>query len=192
MEVELKWVTDNAVAIIEYAARMCYDSHDKVREGSAAKLVRACINKGHYSIIEHASASFVIEGISRACLAQLTRHRMFSYCVRSQRYCLEDGYNYVVPDSIAEDGAALSIYERGIHNTKETYEALIARGVPREDARYVLPNAWETELVMTGNFRMWMEFIPKREHRAAQDEIRELAGRVHEQLARRFPEVFGQ
>lgn len=187
MKAKLLWVTPNPLQAIEYAARTCYDSHDKTKEGSAAKLIKACLNKGHNSIIEHASASFKVEGVSRALLAQLSRHRFISLSVRSQRYCGEDGFDYVVPDTL---GSTQSEYHYLMNCIEACYKELVASGVPKEDARMILPNACHTEFVMTANFRTWYEFLPKRLDRAAQWEIRELAEQVKALLSKCCPEVF--
>jgi len=187
LEVTLLWSTPNPTQAIEYAARLCYDSHDKIKEGSAAKLVRACINKGHYSITEHASASFLVRGVSRSLLAQITRHRQLSFCVRSQRYCKEDGFNFV-PASFTDEQH--EVFLNSMAWAQEHYNKLIDMGAKAEDARAVLPNACSTEFVVTANFRAWYEFLQKRCDRAAQKEIRDLANKINDKLVAISPEVF--
>lgn len=188
MEVSLRWITPNAVEEIEYAARECYDSHDKVKEGSAAKLVRGCMNKGHYSITEHASASFHVTGVSRALLAQITRHRQLSFCVRSQRYCKENSFEYVMP-SFVSDTADLT-FVMAMRDAEKHYHDLLKMGMKPEDARGVLPNACHTSFVVTANFRAWYEFLQKRTDRAAQSEIRDLAHLIKKELVSHCPEIF--
>ncbi|MDX8383982.1 MAG: FAD-dependent thymidylate synthase, partial [Ghiorsea sp.] len=160
MKAKLLWVTPNATEMIEYSARTCYDSRGKAKEGSAAKLVKACMNKGHYSITEHASASFHIEGVSRSLLAQITRHRQLSFCVRSQRYCKEDGFeaiNPMPPEDSANTAHANVIFSRAMEDAQIHYKELLKSGIKAEDARAVLPNACATEMVVTANFRAWYE-----------------------------------
>jgi len=190
MKVELRWITPNALEHIEWDARLCYDSHDKIKEGSAAKLVRACVNKGHHSITEHASASFYVSGVTRALLAQLTRHRHLSFCVRSQRYCKENPFTYTIPDSLTSD--AKNAFIAAMHSAQTTYNNLISIGVKPEDARGVLPNACHTEFVVTANFRAWAELMPKRTDRAAQGEIQKLANMIQDVLQKECPAVFGE
>ena len=187
MEVKLLWTSPEPSKAIEYAARLCYDSHDKIKEGSAAKLVRACINKGHYSITEHSAASFHVSGVSRSLLAQITRHRQLSFCVRSQRYCKEDGSTFV-PAKF--DDEQMVEFEAAMDNAQQHYDTLISMGAKAEDARAVLPNACATEFVVTANFRAWYEFLQKRQDRAAQKEIRDLADMIHSKLVKISPDVF--
>jgi len=188
MKVKRLWVTENPTQAIEYAARLCYDSHDKMKEGSAEKLVRACMNKGHYSITEHASASFHVSGVSRAFLAQISRHRHLSFCVRSQRYCKEGGFNYVEPSM---DVHQHGIFTNAMLSVEHAYNLLLKSGMKAEDARGVLPNACHTEMVVTANFRAWYEFLSKRTDRAAQSEIRDVALLIQSDLQTVCPAIFG-
>ncbi|MDX8382506.1 MAG: FAD-dependent thymidylate synthase, partial [Ghiorsea sp.] len=179
----------------EYSARTCYDSRGKAKEGSAAKLVKACMNKGHYSITEHASASFHIEGVSRSLLAQITRHRQLSFCVRSQRYCKEGDFKFVTPPIPSRAGKSREqedLFNDAMTNARFVYEALLYSGMKAEDARAVLPNACATEMVVTANFRAWYEFLSKRTDRAAQSEIRELAMLLQGMLQKECPAIFGE
>ena len=138
MEAELVAHTPDPAWVIEQAASVCYDSIP-TRE---CKLVMQCYRSGHHSVLEHASFTFKISGISRACSHQLVRHRMASYSQRSQRYCGEDGFGYVTPPSIE-----LSSYHDSIENALDEYVHLKnSMGRPAEDARYVLPNACHYDL----------------------------------------------
>jgi len=188
MEVKLLSITGGALDNIEFAARKCYDSQDKKKEGSAGKLIRACINKAHYSIIEHASASFEVTGVSRALLAQLTRHRLLSFSVRSQRYVKESEPNFVMPEGYNDK--LQEIFESAMFDAWENYNDLISMGMHKEDARGVLPNACATELVITGNFRVWYDVLSVRLDRHAQKEIRGLANKIADILIEECPEVF--
>ncbi len=157
----------------------------------ADRLFRHIVRSGHSSTLEHISFTFAIEGVSRALLAQLTRHRAgFSFSVQSQRYVRmgsDDkigGFDYVVPDTVAKDSGEGSdddyvrqsvMYDFILH-AQETYDRLRALGVPAEDARSVLPNAAATNLVMTANLTALLSFYSKRRSgKGAQKEITELA-----------------
>ena len=143
MEVELVAHTPDPAWVVEQAASVCYDS-TPTRE---CKLVMQCYRSGHHSVLEHASFTFKISGISRACSHQLVRRRMASYSQRSQRYCDEDGFGYVTPPSIE-----LSSYHDSIENALDEYVHLKnSMGRPAEDARYVLPNACVTAIYVTMN-----------------------------------------
>jgi thymidylate synthase (FAD) len=169
----------------------------------ADRLFRHIVNSGHTSTLEHISFTFAIEGVSRALLAQLTRHRVgFSYSVQSQRYVRfgsddkTGGFDYVVPQSVDDekicvvgddyDLTANDIFAEFMKQAQETYDLLRKAGVPPEDARMVLPNAAATNLVMTANLRALLDFYSKRRKgRGAQWEIAELA----EQLRKAVVEV---
>jgi len=188
MNVELIYLSENAALQCESAARMCYDSASKTCEGSAKKLLGAVVNKGHLSVLEFGYATFKVEGVSRALLAQITRHRHLSFNVRSQRYVREDTPQYVVPPALK--GRALRDYCEHMEKTWEVYSSLLAAGVRPEDARFVLPNACYTQFHVSGNLRAWKEWLPIRTDRAAQWEIRELAVTIESLLKKEVPEVF--
>jgi len=160
----------------------------------ADRLFRHIVNSGHTSTLEHLSFTFAIEGVSRALLAQLTRHRVgFSYSVQSQRYCRfgsndkTGGFDYVMPPSIKKsekiiglfgdpETTARDLYEEVMRDLQAAYDMLREAGIPPEDARMILPNAATTNLVMTANLRALLDFYSKRRKgRGAQWEIAELA-----------------
>jgi thymidylate synthase (FAD) len=149
----------------------------------ADRLFRHIVGSGHSSTLEHISFTFAIEGISRALLAQLTRHRVgFSFSVQSQRYVRlgssdrSGGMDYVVPHSIEPHSDAYSEYYQAMNRAQLTYDSLRKAGVPAEDARAVLPNAAATNLVMTANLTALLSFYSKRRKgRGAQAEICEMA-----------------
>lgn len=149
------------------------------------------IEKGHLSPIEHPSATFRISGISRACSHQLVRHRLASYSQRSQRYCTEDNWQAVMPDSMkGKHSGILFLYHMEL--SRLLYTSLTEEhGVPDEDARFVLPNATPTELIMSANFRQWRHVIEVRHTEHAQWEIRRVARRVLIALYGIAPHVFG-
>ena len=174
--------------IIEFAGRLCYGSKKADTPEDMGRFICTRIKQGHESIIEHASATFYIEGISRVCLSQLTRHRLASYSVRSQRYCntAEDGMVFPLSTRLSEkDMTMLQKKFAGMYNT-----LVNDFKIPKEDARYLLPMGWKTSLVMTANFREWRHFIRMRCDKAAQWEIRELALEILKQLYYIAPSVF--
>lgn len=175
---------------IANAARICYDSPHKDIEGER-KFIKALIKSGHTATIEHSSATFEISGVSRSLTHQLVRHRLFSFCQRSQRYCKEDGFGFVVPDSIANDKNALEEYNNTMNTIRDSYSKLISMGIKAEDCRYVLPNACETTIVVSGNFREWRNFLDLRCEEHAQKEIRDLAHIILDKLYEIAPSVFG-
>lgn len=138
----------------------------------------ACYDSGHHSVLEHVSFTFHVEGVSRALLAQLSRHRLISLSVRSQRYCIEDNSNWVVPASIAENSDALDLYDSLKQIVMTGYSALRNFGIPAEDARMVLPNALETTLNITLNLRSLIHIANERLCNRAQHEIHRMVGEM--------------
>ncbi len=173
--------------LLEHAGRVCYRSESR---GDPAKFLRARIREGHESLIEHASATFEISGISRACSHQLVRHRIASYSQESQRYVDMSDPALVIPDAIAEDPHARAVWDGFVENVKSAYQELRESGVLKEDARFVLPNAAETRIIVTMNFRELLHFFRLRITPEAQWEIRRLALKMLELLAPHAPAVF--
>ena len=170
MKVKLTRVTENPVDAIEEAASNCYDS-----ELTGGKIMNACYKSGHHSVLEFADFTFHIEGVSRALLAQLTRHRHCSFAVRSQRYCNENGFGYVIPHSIKNKGnVVLTNYIDMMDQIQEWYNYLQEEGIPNEDARYVLPNACDTILEIKLNGRELVHLMNERLCTRAQWEVREM------------------
>ncbi len=170
MKVTLTRVTEDPILAIEEAASNCYDSEPSAN----GRIMRACYNSGHHSVLEFADFTFHIEGVSRALLAQLTRHRLASFTVRSQRYCAEDNFKYVIPESIIVNNE-LEEYKYFLNKCQLVYNHLVESGVPAEDARMVLPNACETVIEIKMNGRELIHFMNERLCTRAQWEIRELA-----------------
>ncbi len=181
MLVQLLTHTPKPEQVVAAAARLCYsDSSIEQLLGQApeqaAKLLQKILALGHFSVLEHASFTFGIEGISRACSHQLVRHRIASFSQQSQRYVSHDQpFEAVLPDSINEQPALLKRFDAHMQITHELYRDLLAAGVPAEDARFVLPNAAATKLVMTMNARELHHFFVLRCCRRAQWEIRAMA-----------------
>lgn len=174
MHVKLISHTSDALATIEEAASVCYDS----TPSKSGRIMKECYISGHLSVLEHASFTFKIEGISRACLAQLTRHRLASMTVRSQRYCLEDNSELVMPPSVEANADARDVFTSYDVIADGAYRSLLALGIKPEDARSVLPNAMPTTLVFTVNLRELIHIMNERLCFRAQTEIRELAGKM--------------
>lgn len=192
MEVRLIAVTnyadgDTPEALLEHAGRICYRS---TRTGDAGKFLQNRIREGHESIIEHASATFEIGGISRACSHQVVRHRLASYSQESQRYVSMAAPEFVVPPDIAANPRAMEVWQGVIDEIGDAYRELRELGIRKEDARFLLPNAAATRIVMSANFREYRHFIKLRSDPAAQWEIRELANRFLDALYEVAPAVF--
>lgn len=156
-------------------------------KGDPIKALKGAMASGHESVCEHASFTFLVEGVSRVLLAQLTRHRLASFSVQSQRYAGLSGNEVVLPDSILEeDDVADAIVETMI----EYYYELVKRGVPQEDARFVLPQGVSTKLMMTMNARELRHFFSLRCCNRAQWEIREMADEMLRQCREAAPVLF--
>ncbi len=184
-------ITPNAEKLIEEAGRTCYLSLDRIADGTEKSFIRNCIKRGHHSILEHASASFRITGASRAFTHQLVRHRLASFSQQSQRYVDEAGFNYVIPDSVLADGEAAVIFRDFMARAEETYRILRDRGIRKEDARFVLPNASESQIVFSANFRELRTVFNLRLDRNAQWEIRRVCVEMLKALRKEAPSVFG-
>ncbi len=188
MDVELVAVTPNPEAVIEFAARTCYMSQDRATDESAGRLLPKLLTSGHESPFEHASATFRIRGCSRAMTHQLVRHRLLAVSQKSQRYVSEKGFEYVVPPSIPEEYRA--DYDSDMETIRRMYEKWKARKIRNEDARFVLPNACSTEIVITGNFREFRHIFRVRCSPHAQWEIREACLVMLDRLLAVAPAVF--
>lgn len=159
----------NPMDVVEQCASVCYDSEPDLIDH---KIAKGCAKAGHMSVYEHAYFTFHVQEISRACLAQLTRHRHFSFSVRSQRYCNESNAGAVVPDNLSDEQR--EILMQTYSEEFDKYQVLSAAGVKKEDARMVLPNGCETELYVSMNARALIEASHLRLCSRAQEEIRAL------------------
>jgi len=191
MKVELLSITQNAEKLIENAGRTAYLSFRKQKEGSEKEFLRMLIKSGHFSVLEHAHATFRVTGGSRAFTHQLVRHRLCSYTQQSQRYVDESSFRYIEPDSIRSNKEAHNLFLRFVENSKDVYTKLQELGVQNEDARFVLPNAIEGQIVITANFREWRHIIELRGSPEAQWEIRSMAIEVLRLLKNHAPTAFG-
>ena len=177
--------TEDPVAAVALGARLCYspesiaDLERSLAPAKAAALIRRIVAQGHLSVLEHAVFTFGVEGISRAASHQLVRHRVASYSQQSQRYvAAEEGFEHVCPPSVAARPAAARLFARTMRDLGRRYRELRAAGVPAEDARFVLPNAAATRIIVTMNARELRHFFLVRCCLRAQWEIRELAERM--------------
>lgn len=206
---DVPWTTDGpgGSALVEFAGRACYQSWSKPNPRTATNsgYIKHIIDVGHFSVLEHASVSFYITGISRSCTHELIRHRHFSYSQLSQRYVPETESQIVVPPGMEDDPELREILLAAADASRATYTELLAkleakfadqpnavlrRKQARQAARAVLPNATETRIVVTGNYRAWRHFIAMRASEHADVEIRRLAIACLRQLADVAPAVF--
>ena len=187
------------------AGRLCYapvsaaDLNAAMSPEAVAKLVRILVRSGHHSALEHASFSFAVDGVSRACTHQLVRHRVASYNQQSQRYVnFSAADSFVVPPSIAANPEAEQIFLKAMEQARTAYEELVERGLAagrskesvQEDARFVLPNAAETKIVVSMNARELRHFFHVRCCNRAQWEIRALAWEMRGLLRQVSPLLF--
>jgi thymidylate synthase (FAD) len=195
------------------AAKLCYSHSDvknlkkKITKKDQAEFIQKLINIGHVSPMEHASFTFAIEGISRACSHQLVRHRLASYSQQSQRYVSMksrgDGgkeviFDYIIPPSISEDRELRRVYKEFMHHAQDVYDLLVdglnKRGLKGEaanqDARFALPNACETKIMVTMNARELMHFFSQRCCNRAQWEIHAMADEMLKLVRRVSPSIF--
>lgn len=193
METKLKVMlishTPDPEKVIGSAARLCYSAVDvghlisRTSKEDQAPFLEKLTAVGHLSPTEHASFTFAVEGISRACSHQLVRHRLASYSQQSQRYVSETQFDYIMPPSIHEDSDLRALFEEAMERLQRSYrilaERLTSKGyseeTAREDARFVLPNAVETKIMITMNARELVHFFSQRLCNRAQWEIRALA-----------------
>ena len=203
--------------LVEFAGRACYQSFHKPNPKTARNkdyIARTLHGQKHWSIAEHASATFYLTGVSRALLAEITRHRHLSFSVRSQRFVSEEDASIVIPPA-AKKSEAEVVYDyeefhddlkgslpkalgwwawEAVWNYEDLVSALTGEGLPRkqarEAARAVLPNMIETKIVVTGNMRAWHEVIARRTAPDADAEFQQVAGMIRDELQKLAPEVF--
>lgn len=196
--VELIRQTMESESVVALAAKLCYAGGDldsllgKIAVNDQRSFLRKIREMGHESVLEHVSFSFLVEGVSRALLAQLTRHRIASFSVQSQRYVsYNKGFGYVVPPAVRALGdEAVAEYDAQMAQMQTWYDGWQQKLHANEDARFVLPNACETRLLVTMNARELRHFFELRMCERAQWEIRELAGRMFELCYSAAPELF--
>lgn len=200
MEKLTGWTTDadGGQAIAEAAGRLCFKSWRKPRPETAtnAGYLANILRQRHESVVEHATATFYVTGVSRSLLTELTRHRFLSFSVVSQRYVDESDAAMVLPPAATEESRGT--FEWAAEAGKGWYRELVdqfteagmTRKQAREAARAVLPNMVETQFVVTGNLRCWRDVLRRRWHVAADAEIRRFAGLILAELRTLAPNVF--
>ncbi|MFI9817196.1 FAD-dependent thymidylate synthase [Saccharothrix variisporea] len=206
---DVPWSTDadGGEALAEFAGRACYQSWTKPNPATAtnAGYIKHIIEVGHLSVLEHGSVSFYFTGLSRSLTHELIRHRHFSYSQLSQRYVPERNAAMVEPDVIAADPELHELFLKATQASVDAYtellkglekkfsdvpSATLRRKQARQAARAVLPNATETRIVVTGNYRAWRHFIAMRATEHADVEIRALAVECLRQLQKAAANVF--
>jgi thymidylate synthase (FAD) len=192
--------------VVAIAAKLCYSASgvdelkQKIEARDQAAFVEKLASIGHLSPIEHVSFTFGIEGISRACSHQLVRHRVASYSQQSQRYVKEEQFDYVIPPSIKQDPALVSEFKRCMDEAQTNYTRVLKRleelglkgEAGQQDARYLLPNAAETKIVVSMNARELLHFFQVRTCNRAQWEIREMAERMLALVKNAAPTIFAK
>jgi len=197
VKINLLKYTEKPETMVAVAARLCYspvgvsELLDELGEKEVNKLVRFVIKSGHLSTTEHICFTFAIEGVSRALTHQLVRHRVASYNQQSQRYVsFRDNFEYIVPPEIEKNNDIRKKYDSLIREIHDMYKELLDSGIEAEDARYLLPNAAETKIIVTMNGRELLHFFTVRCCNRAQWEIRKMAIDMLKQVKKIAPIVF--
>lgn len=193
----------DAELLIEFAGRNCYQSWHNPAGRTNAEYIENILKQGHGSVLEHASATFYITGVSRSLTHELIRHRHLSFSELSQRFVNVEDAEFVKPPlfqkaidmglggwSISWENAVRAEYVLDVSQLQEWFPEASRKQI-REAARCSLPNCTETKIVVTGNFRAWRQFIEARGGEHVDAEIRQLACEIARQLSDRFPAVFG-
>ena len=187
IEVKLLAVTPDAERLIETAGRLCWDTQDKT--GTVPDRIQKWLDVGHESMIEHACATFYIRA-SRVLTHELVRHRLASYSQRSQRYVKETESKYIEPPPIKDNDSAHKQFDKVMTTCWRAYGDLLAQGIKAEIARYVLPNACETRIICTWNFREIRHIIKLRTSKRALPEFRAVAEEIRKIAKETAPQVF--
>ncbi len=197
MDVTLLYHTPDPERAVATAARLCYapvggrELMESLTDEKIRKVLTTIMASGHFSTLEHASYTFSVEGVSRALTHQLVRHRLASFNQQSQRYVkFKEEPPVVRPASVDATPEAAAAFDDAMEACWQAYDKLVQAGVPAEDARFVLPNACETKIVVTMNIRELMHFFSNRCCNRAQWEIRELAWKMLELVRPTAPFIF--
>lgn len=209
LSVKLVRYTPAPEEVVAMGGKLCYSASDLdkleagIQEKEQGSFIKRLMELGHLSMFEHAAFTFAVEGVSRSLLAQITRHRIASFSVQSQRYVSEhsqkskDGvFEYIIPPRIEALGEEYAeIFRRQMAKIQEWYDFWLEKlgeneESAREDARFVLPNAAETKILLTMNARELLHFFSLRCCNRAQWEIRELATRMLKQVKEVAPNIF--
>lgn len=185
IEVELVGSTSNPNYVCGSAAAICTGSTDLIHS------LKSAMASGHDSVLEHASFTFRIDGISRACSHQLVRHRLASFAQESQRYTVDGNWAESVSPPPSLDGGMASEFYDAVHSAESAFNSMVAMGVPLEDARMILPQCVTTRMIVTMNARELKHFFALRCCNRAQWEIREVANRMLSICKLNWPLIFG-
>lgn len=196
LRVKLLRYTPEPDKVVAMSARLCYspigaeELEEKLSNRQVQSLVKKLASMGHMSTFEHVSFTFAVEGISRVCSHQLVRHRIASYSQQSQRYVKEHDFEMIMPPSIANNSDARVRFIALCREIQETYNDWVDEGILAEDARYILPNATETKVVITMNARSLLHFFELRCCNRAQWEIRAMANLMLQEVRKVAPIIF--
>ncbi len=194
MHVKLLAYTPEPELVCAKAMRACRTKQPayqlELSREDVARLIRNARKLGHLSVLEHASFTFSVSGISRACSHQLVRHRMASYSQQSHRAVAVARSDVVVPPSVKRNSKSLEVFQKSMDDSFNSFNELLKRGIRLEDARYVLPNALMTNITVTMNARELLHFFRLRLASSAQWEIRELARRMLQEVKKIAPVMF--
>ena len=198
MKVRLINYTKDPEKIVAQSARLCYSAlgieelREKLSNEAIIKLIKKIIELGHYSVLEHAIFTFAIEGISRVTSHQLVRHRLASFSQQSQRYVKikKEGFPYIIPKSVEKDKKLTKIFIDAINKLDGIYQLLLDHNIKAEDARYILPQAVATKIIITANARELLHIFTLRCCNRAQWEIREVAMSMLKEVKGIAPTIF--
>ncbi len=197
MNVELLQYPENPERAVATAARLCYapvgakELMDTMPPERVQSVLATIMKSGHFSTLEHVSYTFAVDGVSRALTHQLVRHRLASFNQQSQRYVkFANGVDVVTPPTVAASEETSRVFEEAIEAVIEGYQKLLDAGIPAEDARYLLPNAAESKIVITMNIRELLHFFSLRCCNRAQWEIRSMAHKMLELVRPTAPYIF--
>jgi len=198
MKVQLMNYTKDPEKIVAQSARLCYSALgiEELRESLSNKsiidLIKKIMKLGHYSVLEHANFTFAIEGISRVTSHQLVRHRLASFSQQSQRYVKisKEDFPYIIPKSVEKDEKLAKIFIEAIKELDKIYQQLLDYNIKAEDARYILPQAVTTKIIITANARELLHVFKLRCCNRAQWEIREAAVKMLKEVKDIAPTIF--
>lgn len=191
--VTLEWITPNALKVIERAGRTCYKSEWAITEDSAPKFIEKIMKRGHFSVLEHASASLRII-CDRGVTHEIVRHRLASYSQESTRYCnygsdkFDKEITVIKPPQL--NGLHEMLWKISVEQAERSYLQMLSDGCSPQIARSILPNCLKTEIVMTANFREWLHFFNLRCAPAAHPQMVEVANMTKVILSNEVPEIF--
>ena len=186
MKVSLVQATPNPAKMVADIASICYG---KEEAQNPDKLLKHLFKEKHHSVLEHVYFTFYIEGISRACLAQLTRHRHTSPTVESQRYVDQSDSQVILPETIRDNPEALRIFNKAVQDARETYQTLRLLNIPKEDARYILPEGTATRKYISMSLRELIHICNLRCTQEAQWEIRDVVDSMRNLVILNTPEL---